>query len=141
VTKDEHLGELVLGLMAVGQVAAGAVDVALAEAQIPASVAGVLWVLKTSDVPPTMRDIATRLHCDPSTISLTADKLEHLGLIRRRNHPTDRRKRILVTTSKGTETWRALNIKLQNASVISALDAHQQRTLLDLLSLIRTATL
>jgi DNA-binding MarR family transcriptional regulator len=139
MAEQAHMGELILGLMTVGQLAALAVDEALADADVTASVAGVLWVLRTNDSPPTMRDIAARLRCDPSTVSLTADKLERLNLITRQPHPTDGRKRILVPTAEGDQLWETLNQRLQTSPVLSGLDSSQQDTLLELLGRIQAA--
>lgn len=136
---QERMGELILGLMTVGQLAAVAVDEALADADVTASVAGVLWVLHTSDSPPTMRDIAARLRCDPSTVSLTADKLERLNLITRQPHPTDGRKRILALTAQGDQLWQTLNSRLQTSPVLSGLDSSEQDSLLELLGRIQSA--
>ncbi|WP_414686546.1 MarR family transcriptional regulator [Mycobacterium sp.] len=47
-------------------------------------------MLATSKQPATFRDIASRLGCDPSTVSLEADKLDQAGLIARQPHPTER---------------------------------------------------
>jgi DNA-binding MarR family transcriptional regulator len=136
---QERMGELILSLMTVGQLAALAVDEALADADVTASVAGVLWVLRTNDSPPTMRDIAARLRCDPSTVSLTADKLERLRLITRQAHPTDGRKRILVLTAQGDQLWETLNQRLRTSPALSGLDSNQQRNLLDLLGRVQAA--
>jgi DNA-binding MarR family transcriptional regulator len=139
MAEQARMGELILGLMTVGQLAALAVDEALADADVTASVAGVLWVLRTNDSPPTMRDIAARLRCDPSTVSLTADKLERLHLITRQPHPTDGRKRILVLTMQGDRLWETLNQRLLTSPVLSGLDSSEQSTLLELLGRIRAA--
>jgi DNA-binding MarR family transcriptional regulator len=139
MTEQKRMGELILGLMTVGQLAAVAVDEALADVEVTASVAGVLWVLRTNDSPPTMRDIAARLRCDPSTVSLTADKLERLHLITRQPHATDGRKRILVLTAQGNQLWETLNQRLQTSPVLSGLDSSQQGTLLELLGRIQAS--
>jgi DNA-binding MarR family transcriptional regulator len=139
MASSERMGELILGLMTVGQMATSAVTEALADVDVTASVAGVLWVIRTSDSPPTMRDIAARLRCDPSTISLTADKLERLELITREPHPTDGRKRILALTAHGEQLWETLDHRLRTSPILSTLDSSQQSTLLDLLDQIHTA--
>lgn len=56
--------------------------------------------------PPTMREVAARFRCDPSTVSLAADKLQSVGLIARRPHPSDGRERTLVLTTAGTNCGR-----------------------------------
>jgi DNA-binding MarR family transcriptional regulator len=77
-----------------------------------------------------MRDVATRLHCDPSTVSLAADKLQSMGLVARQPHPTDGRKRTLALTEQGHELWEALRTRLHASGLFAGLDAQEQDTLL-----------
>jgi DNA-binding MarR family transcriptional regulator len=110
----------------------------LAEFEVPASVAGVLWALTPGTEPPTMRNIAARLHCDPSTVSLAADKLQATGLVvARQPHPADGRKRTLALTQRGHELWEALSTRLHSSGLFADLDAEEQRTLLTLLTKVR----
>ena len=80
----------------------------LSELGVPTSVAGTLWALAPGTEPPTMREVAARLRCDPSTVSLAADKLQSMGLVARQPHPADGRKRTLALTEQGHELWEAL---------------------------------
>jgi DNA-binding MarR family transcriptional regulator len=109
----------------------------LAEFEVPASVAGVLWALAPGTEPPTMRDVAARLHRDPSTVSLAADKLQATGLVARQPHPADGRKRTLALTPRGRELWEALSTRLHSSGLFADLDADEQRTLLALLTKVR----
>ena len=59
------------------------------------------WALRSVDGPMPMKDLATCMDIDPSYVTLVADRLEELGLIERRPHPTDRRVKNLVLTAKG----------------------------------------
>lgn len=70
----------------------------LGEFGVPASVAGTLWALAPETEPPTSGDIASRLRCDPSTVSLAANRLQSMGLVDRQPRPADARKRVLVLT-------------------------------------------
>ncbi len=106
----------------------------LSEFEVTTSVAGVLWALDPASEPPTMRDLATQLHCDPSTISLTADKLEASGFVTRQPHATDGRKRILVLTDRGQELWQAMSRRLHSANLLAGLDDAERRTLIALLA-------
>jgi DNA-binding MarR family transcriptional regulator len=106
----------------------------LGEFGVPASVAGTLWALAPGTEPPTMRDVATRLRCDPSTVSLAADKLQSMGLVARQPHPADGRKRTLVLTEHGLELWEALRTRLHASGLFTGLDAQEQSTLLTLLT-------
>jgi DNA-binding MarR family transcriptional regulator len=114
--------------------AAAVIDEVLTGFDLTTSAAGVLWALDPRSEPPTMRALATRLRCDPSTISLTADKLESAGLVERHPHPTDGRKRVLALTDRGHELWAALSRRLTEASTLAALDPEERRTLTALLA-------
>jgi len=98
----------------------------------------VLWTLDPAGDPPTMREIATKLGCDPSTVSLTADKLEESGLIVRRPHPRDGRKRTLALTDNGDLLRATLSKRLNGAPVPAGLDIEDRRRLTALLMKART---
>jgi DNA-binding MarR family transcriptional regulator len=48
-----------------------------------------------------LSDLANALHCDNSSVTGIADRLERAGLAERRAHPTDRRVKTLVLTERG----------------------------------------
>ena len=50
------------------------------------------------------KELARRLRCSPSTVVDSADKLEAVGLVERRPHPSDRRVNALVLTERGRRT-------------------------------------
>jgi DNA-binding MarR family transcriptional regulator len=129
--------EIIRVLFEVGNAANVVVAQVLAEFEVTPSAAGLLWALAPGTGPLTMRDVATRLGCDPSTVSLAADKLESTGLIARQPHPADGRKRILALTDRGHELWEALSARLRASGVLAGLDAGEQRTLHTLLTKIR----
>ncbi|MEU6539600.1 MarR family transcriptional regulator [Streptomyces sp. NPDC047000] len=130
----ERKAEIVRALVEVGNAADAVVAQVLGEFGVPASVAGTLWALAPGTEPPTMRDIAARLRCDPSTVSLAADKLQGMGLIARRPHPVDGRKRTLALTERGHELWEALRTRLHASGLFAALDVEEQDALLALLT-------
>jgi DNA-binding MarR family transcriptional regulator len=47
------------------------------------------------------KELAARLHCNPSTVVDPTDRLEERGLVVRRPHPTDRRINVLTVTARG----------------------------------------
>lgn len=53
------------------------------------------------DEPIKLSDLAQTLHCDNSTVTGLADRLEKAGLAERQAHPTDRRVRTLALTERG----------------------------------------
>jgi DNA-binding MarR family transcriptional regulator len=53
------------------------------------------------DAPMKLSDLAQALHCDNSSVTGIADRLEKAGLAERQAHPTDRRVKTLVLTERG----------------------------------------
>ena len=49
------------------------------------------------------KELAARLHCNPSTVVDPTDRLEERGLVTRRPNPADRRVNILTVTPKGRQ--------------------------------------
>ena len=103
------------------------------------SSAALLWALDPQGEPPTMRSLARTLGCDPSTVSLMADKLDAAGLLERRPHPTDGRMRILAPTDQGRTVWNALGSTLSRTSGLTALSSAELRTLDGLLARVQSA--
>ena len=129
----ERKSDIARLLIELGDSIKGVVAATLREFKAPPSVTDTLWALATSREPATLRDIATKLGCDPSTVSLAADKLENAGLIARRPHPSDGRKRTLVLTEHGEHMWNLLHERLHASSSIGGLSVDEQHTLLALL--------
>jgi DNA-binding MarR family transcriptional regulator len=134
----ERKAEIVRVLMEVANATDAIVAQVLSEFRVPASVAGTLWALAPGTEPPTMRDVAARLRCDPSTVSLAADKLQSMGLVARQPHPVDGRKRTLTLTEHGHELWEVLRTRLHASGLFAGLDAQEQDTLLALLTKLQT---
>src|SRR4051812_20340684 len=53
------------------------------------------------DEPMKLSDLASALHCDNSSVTGIADRLERAGLAERQAHPTDRRVKTLALTERG----------------------------------------
>jgi DNA-binding MarR family transcriptional regulator len=49
------------------------------------------------------KELAARLHCNPSTVVDPTDRLEESGLVVRRPRPSDRRVNFLTVTARGRE--------------------------------------
>lgn len=133
----ERKADIVRVLVEVGNAADAVVAQVLTEFGVPTSVAGTLWALVPGTEPPTMREVAARLRCDPSTVSLAADKLQSMGLVARQPHPADGRKRTLALTGQGRELWEVLRTRLHASGLFAGLDAQEQNTLLALLRKMR----
>ncbi len=132
-TAAARKAEIVRLLIEAGDSAKAIVAATLREFDAASSVADTLWALATSVKPATLRDIASKLGCDPSTVSLAADKLEHAGLIARQPHPSDGRKRTLVLTEHGHTLWNTLRDRLHASHLFHGLGADDQLRLLELL--------
>jgi DNA-binding MarR family transcriptional regulator len=59
--------------------------------------------------------LGQRLGIDRTVLTYLIDDLEELGLVERRQHPTDRRHRRIVATSKGRAQWRKRQRALRDA--------------------------
>ena len=112
---------------------------ALARLGLTESAGAALWALDPDAAPPTMRELARALGCDPSNASLVSAKLEHDGLVERRPHPSDGRARVLVLTKRGRELRARLIIDVAASTPLRHLDAARQRQLSALLAAIDTA--
>ena len=49
------------------------------------------------------KELAKRLHCNPSTVVDPTDRLEERGLVVRKPHATDRRIKVLTVTARGRQ--------------------------------------
>jgi DNA-binding MarR family transcriptional regulator len=58
------------------------------------------------------KELAARLHCNPSTVVDPTDRLEEGGLVVRRPQPSDRRINILTVTASGRQVRETLLRKL-----------------------------
>jgi DNA-binding MarR family transcriptional regulator len=85
--------------------------------------------------PQSQRELARRLHYDPSNITALADSLEARGLVERRTEASDRRFRLLALTAEG-ERVRDLLEKLlaQPPHFLDRLTLAEQKQLLQLLA-------
>ena len=54
------------------------------------------------------KQLAARLHCNPSTVVDPTDRLEQSGLVVRQPNPRDRRVNVLTVTPKGRQVRQAL---------------------------------
>jgi DNA-binding MarR family transcriptional regulator len=85
--------------------------------------------------PRSQRELARRLHYDPSNITALADSLEDRGLLERRGDPSDRRFRLLALTSAGERLRSSLEDRLaEPPAFLDRLTPSEQKHLLELLS-------
>jgi MarR family transcriptional regulator, organic hydroperoxide resistance regulator len=102
--------------------------------QLTHALADALWQLDPAAPAPAMRQMAARLHCDPSTVTFLADRLDQLGYVTRAPAPGDRRTKVLQLTESG----RAARARLVEAAAartpIARLTDTEQRRLHALLT-------
>src|SRR5881628_1356899 len=85
--------------------------------------------------PESQRELARRLHYDPSNITSLADSLEARGLIERRADAADRRFRLLALTPAGERLRASLEERLaQPPAFLQRLTQNEQQQLLLLLT-------
>ena len=85
--------------------------------------------------PESQRELARRLHYDPSNITSLADSLEARGLIERRADAADRRFRLLALTPAGERLRASLEERLaQPPAFLQRLTRAEQKQLLPLLT-------
>ncbi len=83
--------------------------------------------------PCTLRALAERMHCESSNATFVADRLEEMGLLERRPHPTDRRAKLLHLTPQGVAMRRKVVRQLGIDSPLARLDDDEQDLLRGLL--------
>lgn len=103
------------------------------------SQANLLWLLDPAAEPPALRQLAARLQCDPSNITLISAKLEEKGLALRSPHPVDGRVRTLVLTEAGREVRARLLAGAHERSPFSSLGEREQQQLHRLLGKVLAA--
>lgn len=93
-----------------------------------------LGALAQADRPLMMREVTTRLGTTPRAVTALVDGLEGDKLVRRSDHPTDRRAVLVELTVAGRALLHEAGAGLSRAGeVFDVLTADDQRTLLDLL--------
>ncbi|MHA6629677.1 MarR family winged helix-turn-helix transcriptional regulator [Pseudonocardia sichuanensis] len=107
---------------------------AVGELGLTTPLANLVWLLDPDADPVPLRQLAGRLHCDPSNVTLLSDRLEEKGIAERRPHPGDGRVRTLVLTPAGEAVRRRILEHVEQHSPLAALDAGQQRQLQGLLA-------
>lgn len=58
-------------------------------------------LIKLAQAPMTLREVAQAVEVDPSAATVAVDRLERRGLVERRAHPDDKRRRLVHLTDAG----------------------------------------
>jgi DNA-binding MarR family transcriptional regulator len=84
--------------------------------------------------PISQKELAARLHCNPSTVVDPTDRLEEAGLVVRKPRPSDRRVNVLAVTSKGKKVRQQLIRRLfEPPEAFKRLPAREQARLRDVM--------
>ncbi|MFD0307183.1 MarR family winged helix-turn-helix transcriptional regulator [Streptomyces sp. NPDC127119] len=101
----------------------------IAELGLTHPLADALWQLDPDAPAPSMRQMAARLHCDPSTVTFLADRLEQLSYVSRAPALNDRRTKVLHLTEQGRTARRRLVHAASTRTPITHLTDAEQRQL------------
>lgn len=104
------------------------------------STAGVLWMLDPAQPSPSLRELARRLGCDPSNVTLISERLEADGLAARHPHPVDRRSRVLTLSPAGVVVRNQLLAALVETTPVGDLPVRDRAQLVRLLDKLTRAT-
>jgi MarR family transcriptional regulator, organic hydroperoxide resistance regulator len=106
----------------------------MAKLKITHALADVLWQLDPAGDALSMRQMAAKLNCDPSTVTFLADRLEQLGYTTRTSLPEDRRTKVLQLTRKGRAARNRLVAAATTRTPLASLSEAEQRRLHTLLT-------
>jgi DNA-binding MarR family transcriptional regulator len=101
----------------------------------------ILNLIGHSDGPMDQLALTERLLVGKSSISIVLNRMVTAGLIRREEHPSDRRRVVLALTRKGRELWRKIAPKYEQSvrETFGALPRKRREALLDDLEVLYAA--
>ena len=105
----------------------------LAELDLTIALADVIWQLDPELAPLSRRQLAERLHCDPSNVTFLVDRLQQRRLVSRTRAGSDRRVKALALTPAGMDVRDGLIATIADSPMFNELTRAQQRQLADLL--------
>ena len=105
----------------------------LEELDLTLTLADALWQLDPALGPPSRRELAERLGCDPSNVTFLVDRLERRRLVTRARGTRDRRVKALTLTPAGVEVRNRLIATIAESPIFSQLTNTQRRQLAGLL--------
>ncbi len=106
----------------------------LRELDLTQPLADALWQLDPQVPAPSMRELAHKLRCDPSTVTFLADRLETKDLVFRQVDPANRRVKTLHLTPTGQKARKTLVTAITTRSPIARLTPDDQQRLHQLLT-------
>jgi MarR family transcriptional regulator, organic hydroperoxide resistance regulator len=106
----------------------------LQELGLTLPLADALWQLDPARGPVSRRELAERLHCDPSNVTFLVDRLQERKLVARGRARGDRRVRALMLTPSGAEVRTRLITTVARSQLFTQLTPPQRRQLATLLA-------
>ena len=105
----------------------------LTELDLTIPLSDALWQLDPQLGPLTRRELAERLNCEPSNVTILVNRLERRRLVSRAQARGDRRLKALALTPAGIEVRDRLIATIADSSLFSQLTSAQRRQLSQLL--------
>lgn len=105
----------------------------LVELDLTIPLADVLWQLDPELGPLSRRELAGRLHCDPSNVTFLVDRLERRRFVARARVKADRRVNALTLTAAGADARERLIATVAESAMFAQLTSGEQRQLAALL--------
>jgi DNA-binding MarR family transcriptional regulator len=105
----------------------------LVELSLTIPLSDVLWQLDPTLGPLSRRELADRLHCDPSNVTFLVNRLQQRRLVSRARAGGDRRVKALALTPAGVKVRNRLIATIAESPMFNELTSTQQRQLADLL--------
>jgi DNA-binding MarR family transcriptional regulator len=106
----------------------------LVDLDLTMALADAVWQLDPELGPVSRRELAERLHCDPSNVTFLVDRLEERRLVTRTPAASDRRVRALTLTPAGAEVRKRLIATIADSAIFSGLTSAQAGQLADMLA-------
>lgn len=107
---------------------------ALAALGLTMSTTYALWAIDPDEPAPTMKAVAQRLRCNPSSLTFISDRLVKRGYVTRTEDPVNRRYRVLSLTPEGRTARRAALNALKDACPLNRLSDDEHEHLLTVIS-------
>jgi DNA-binding MarR family transcriptional regulator len=133
-TVGEHLDyTLVAGVLDVHGALQQTIADLMRELELTEPLADAIWQLGPGEPPLSRRELADRLHCDPSNVTFLVDRLEEKGLAQRAVDQHDRRVKAVSLTPAGVAVRQQLVAGAAAAPIFAGLTKVQKQQLTQLL--------
>jgi len=128
-----HPGHTATGFDIAFRWTTGFTALAVRELEFTEPLADAIWQLGPDERPLSRRDLAERLHCDPSNVTFLVDRLEEKGLAQRATDQHDGRVKAVSLTPDGVAVRQQLAAGAAAAPIFAGLTKVQKQHLTQLL--------